>query len=197
MPQIATTDDHAIARSLKVLAPLIKQDIAEADSAGRPHYEAAAAKLIEARDGHFEDNLAGFYRWAVDEFQKSQGTIRSWIVFGAKNNGRFKTKEHHARAPKHKGGLGNKPRIKPLRREWGLPVDELAQRALDDAMRLAREASLSRKQEADADRKLANRLIDIGFKVLVVELHPDKGGSHEAMMRLNRIRAQLKNCVGD
>jgi hypothetical protein len=35
---------------------------------------------------------------------------------------------------------------------------------------------------------LALQLIDIGYKVLSVKLHPDKGGSHDAMRRLNKVR---------
>lgn len=41
-------------------------------------------------------------------------------------------------------------------------------------------------------RKLALRLIDIGFRVLAVEMHPDKGGSGEAMALLNEVRDQLR-----
>jgi hypothetical protein len=37
-----------------------------------------------------------------------------------------------------------------------------------------------------------------GYKALAAKLHPDKGGSHEAMARLNRVRDNLKrNCVSD
>jgi len=56
---------------------------------------------------------------------------------------------------------------------------------------------LSRKQESDALQKLAHRLIDIGYKVLSIELHPDKGGSHEAMLRLNEVRTHLRSAVED
>ena len=41
-------------------------------------------------------------------------------------------------------------------------------------------------------RDLAFKVIDIGFKVLATKLHPDKGGSTEAMTRLNNIRQSLK-----
>ena len=54
---------------------------------------------------------------------------------------------------------------------------------------------LTRKQERDAEQKLALRLIDIGYKVLAQTLHPDKGGSRDAMARLNRVRDRLKECA--
>lgn len=39
---------------------------------------------------------------------------------------------------------------------------------------------------------LGLRLIDIGYKTLAKELHPDMGGSQDAMARLNRVRERLK-----
>jgi curved DNA-binding protein CbpA len=42
------------------------------------------------------------------------------------------------------------------------------------------------------EKNLALKLIGIGYKVLSIKLHPDKGGSHDAMRRLNRVRAKLK-----
>ena len=42
------------------------------------------------------------------------------------------------------------------------------------------------EKEAQIARALGLQLIDIGYKVLVTKLHPDKGGSSEAMTRLNR-----------
>jgi hypothetical protein len=50
-----------------------------------------------------------------------------------------------------------------------------------------------RKTFRASRRKLALRLIDIGFKILDKELHPDKGGSRNAMARLNRVRDRLKH----
>jgi len=76
------------------------------------------------------------------------------------------------------------------KRDWHEPVKESIERAKREAERI-REAELSRQQERDAERKLALRLIDIGFKILVKELHPDKGGSRDAMSRLNRVRDRL------
>jgi hypothetical protein len=46
--------------------------------------------------------------------------------------------------------------------------------------------------EREAQRELGQRLVDIGFKTLAREYHPDKGGSNEAMARLNRARDHLK-----
>jgi hypothetical protein len=43
-----------------------------------------------------------------------------------------------------------------------------------------------------AQRELSRRIVDAGYRALAKELHPDKGGSQEAMARLNRARDHLK-----
>lgn len=57
--------------------------------------------------------------------------------------------------------------------------------------RLMREARL-RPAERKAQRDLALRVIDVGYKALARELHPDAGGSPDAMARLNVVRDHLK-----
>ena len=46
-----------------------------------------------------------------------------------------------------------------------------------------------------ASAQLGRRLIDIGYRVLAKELHPDKGGSKDAMSRLGRVRDRLRSNV--
>jgi hypothetical protein len=53
----------------------------------------------------------------------------------------------------------------------------------------------SRAQEREVERQLALRVIDVGFKVLAREIHPDAGGSHDAMARLNRVRHAMRRVV--
>ena len=47
-------------------------------------------------------------------------------------------------------------------------------------------------KEREKERELGQRLVDIGYRALAVKLHPDKGGSLEAMITLNRARDHLK-----
>jgi DnaJ-class molecular chaperone len=51
----------------------------------------------------------------------------------------------------------------------------------------------SRRDEVELHRELAQELIDIGYKALATRLHPDRGGSKDAMARLNRVREELKD----
>jgi len=54
----------------------------------------------------------------------------------------------------------------------------------------SRRSVLSKEQKQEADLK--HRVIDVGYRVLAAKLHPDTGGSHEAMARLNQVRERLK-----
>lgn len=194
MAQLATIEEGAVARPLKILEPLIREDFEKAEHAGMPYFVAAGKKLKEARKGHFEGDTAGFYAWGERSFAKSQTQLRAYERLAGEGDPKsFESLRDHARRGLKQPSEINRPRG-PVR-PWTATVDLIAQRAFDEAQRLAREQSLTRKQEREADRKLALRLIDIGFKVLARELHPDKGGSRDAMARLNRVRNHLKECV--
>jgi hypothetical protein len=60
------------------------------------------------------------------------------------------------------------------------------------ARSFALEQSFIQQEGRDLEAKLGLRLIDIGFKSLARDLHPDKGGSREAMTRLNKVRERLR-----
>jgi hypothetical protein len=74
---------------------------------------------------------------------------------------------------------------------WRADIADNIRKAKADARRLEDER-LSQAEERKAEKALAMRLIDIGFKVLAKELHPDRGGSKDAMVRLGKVRARLK-----
>ena len=59
---------------------------------------------------------------------------------------------------------------------------------VDTATLNLKRSELKREEERAAQWKLALQVIDIGYKVLGRTLHPDKGGSREAMARLNAVR---------
>ena len=50
----------------------------------------------------------------------------------------------------------------------------------------------ARDDEVRLHRELAEELVDIGYRALATRLHPDRGGSKDAMARLNRVRDELK-----
>jgi hypothetical protein len=72
-------------------------------------------------------------------------------------------------------------------------------RAINEARRLAewRERMNGRGHViASEERKIANRIIDVGFKELAMKYHPDKGGTQAEMVRLNEVRRRLRNVFG-
>jgi hypothetical protein len=75
------------------------------------------------------------------------------------------------------------------KKDWHEPVKKILGRVDLDVLR---QSELKRVEERDAEHKLALQLIDIGYKTLATKLHPDKGGSRDAMARLNRVRDRLK-----
>ena len=187
-PTPATHPDNQVARPLHVLVPLIKKDLEQGNEASRqagmPFYRAAGEKLIEARDGSFEGRTSDFLAWADRSFKIKKTQVWLYIKlvtsetrFAAANLADFRRK------------LGHK--VSNVTREWRKDVDDIVKRAREEAKRFQEEAR-NRQQEREADKKLALRLIDIGYKVLAKGLHPDKGGSRDAMARLNRVRDHLK-----
>ena len=50
-----------------------------------------------------------------------------------------------------------------------------------------------RKDELTLHQDLAVELVEIGYRALATRLHPDRGGTKEAMSRLNRVRDELKH----
>jgi hypothetical protein len=199
---MSATAEANLMRPLRVLEGLIKEQFDAADQAAQhatePFYRKVAPLLAEAKESHFQGDAVGFYDWAQKKFGKSRSTISTWTAYGIKDHSKsFKHITDFARTPKAKGGLGQESWAIPIvRREWAAPAAEIAERARREAFRLAQEDSLSRAEEREAERKLANRLVDIGYKVLAKELHPDKmHGDKEAMQRLVRVRDKLKHCI--
>lgn len=196
MSSVTTSDEKQITRPLKVLVVLIKEDLKQggeaAERAGMPFYEAAGAKMIES-------GLVGheLYGWTKRNFDIGRHQTLLYIKL-AKSKGyggeaiASPTKPFTSMDDFRRRQLGHdRPSSGRVAREWTAPVDEIAEKARRDALRL-READLTRQQEREAERVLALKLIDIGYKVLAKELHPDKGGSRETMQRLSRVRDRLK-----
>jgi len=193
MNQLAETKGGAVARTPAKLVPLIKAEFDLAEKAGMPHYAAAGAMLIEAK-AQMPSGLFG--QWAKDNFKRGETQLKFYMALAKATQGRenaaaadFESiKDFRRRILSHdlptRGGGLQSPAWQP-----NLEAAQRAQARLN-------EMELSRRQERDAQRKLALQIVNIGFKVLATKLHPDKkGGSREAMARLNAVRRKLKDCV--
>ena len=184
MTQVAVRDRTKIARPLKVLVPLIKDELESGDRAGLEHYRKAGEMLIEAKE---QMPYGNWGRWLSKNFTLSQTTAKRYMRLASlrphavevDDSGpvtRDYTKIIGERAPRQQVH-GVWERVTKAARELDADLFAQERQTRDDEVRLRRE--------------LAKELIDLGFKALATRLHPDRGGSKDAMVRLNEIRAQL------
>ncbi len=192
---LAAVEEQRIARPLKVLVPLIKDDLQHgqeaAERAGMPYYQAAGEKLIEAKS---QMKHGEFVPWVQRNFEIKIAQADLYMAYAhhAEENDAATSfsslsefqRETGRRAENYNTFASRKP-------AWQEPVREVVSRVDTETLNLKRE-DLKRQDEREAQRELALQLIDIGYKVLARELHPDKGGSREAMARLNAVRDRLK-----
>jgi hypothetical protein len=175
--------DTGLTRPLKVLVPLIKDELEAGDAAGVEHYRRAGEMLLEAKE-QVEHGEWG--AWVERNFHLSRRTASDYMKLAERQNGRrlpFSSIEEAVHPNRN-----NQPA-----RSWHAPVQQIAARVNYEALAQERE---SKAKEAELLHKLSIQLIDIGYRVLAAKLHPDKaGGSHEAMQRLNEVRRRLRGAV--
>jgi len=190
MEALAKKPNDTIARPLPVLARLIQEDLkhaaAAAEKAGMPYFIAAGEKLLEAK---IQLPHGEFIEWAVRHFSRTRGQLNYYMRLAQMSS------------TEDISSLGDLRRLtqpsyqpRPSHQAWHEPVKEVINRVDTETLNLRRD-ELKRSDERIAQRKLGLQLIDIGYKVLAKTLHPDKGGSRDAMARLNAVRDRLKQCV--
>jgi hypothetical protein len=195
MSIVETNSEYrAVARPLKVLVSLIKQDLASAaeaaEVASKPYYLAIGEKLLEAK-GQME--RGEFIPWVKRNFNMAERTARSYMSLVPATLSIQNGSARPATFSEAMRAAGYEPRGSA---RGGASVMEAVRPVLDKIdFSALRQAELKRAEERELQRKLALQIIDIGFKALAAKLHPDKGGSREAMSRLNEVRNRLKSHV--
>jgi hypothetical protein len=191
--ELAKSEPATVARPLHVLSALIKADLKDAkeaaEEAAAPYYQSIADKMVEAR---LQQTYAETVSWAHRNFGFRETQCKHYLKIG-----RFKGNYGGARPPSTLSeairATGGRPRGAARGGSgWHKPVTEAIGRVNVEALK---QDALAKQQERALQRKLALSLIDIGYKALAAKLHPDKGGSREAMMRLNRVRELLRGAV--
>ena len=175
-----------IARPLRVLIPLIQSELQQGNSAGRGHYTQAGRMLIEAKDqvGH-----GGWVKWLTKNFELSRQTANVYMRWARLHNN---LEDGGLQIPptsfRQMSGATDRDR-----ESYQSTQQQQFRRVLRD---VARDAFVQERQALDGEvrlhRELAEELVDIGYRALATKLHPDRGGSKEAMARLNRVRDELK-----
>lgn len=181
---LTPADDGDVARPLRVLVPLIQQELGHGDAAGLDHYRRAGEMLLEAKEQVGRSDWRG---WVTRNFHLSYQTARTYMALASE-----------LRQPRPRVFTRLSDVIDTHRTThqpaWHAPVQEAVNQIDTETFNRKREA-MKRADELTVHRKLAQQLIDIGYKVLARKLHPDAGGSRDAMARLNAVRAALRHFV--
>src|SRR5215475_1437240 len=176
----AKQDSQEVARPLRTLIPLIQEEITQGREAGIPYFRRAGALLIEAKEQVAHGEWGG---WLKRQFDISRHTAAHWMGLAAA------MEKPRARSFSTLSQFSHPDRPVHHRPAFHTPITEALNRVNVD--RFAQERR-EREREEQLTRSLGLQLIDIGYKALATKLHPDRGGSVDAMTRLNRVRTLLK-----
>jgi hypothetical protein len=180
------TEGRKVARPLKALIPLIQSELQQGNSAGHEHYMRAGQMLIEAKE---QVGYGGWNRWLTKNFDMDKTTAQRYMRW-AREHDQMRTggpQVPYASLREMRGATERQ------REERQSPQQQAFKRVLRD---IARDDFIQERQTRDDEvklhRDLAEELIDAGYRALATKLHPDRGGSKDAMARLNRVRDDLK-----
>lgn len=188
MRHVAVVAKSQVARPLKVLVPLIQEALIEGNQAGMEYYIKAGRMLNEVKDSG-QVPYGSWGRWLKNNFTLSHKTAGDYMRVARKVDEAGSTLE--ASFQSIDSALGRERTIKSVTKKNKLKslfdvVDKV------DVARLADERQ-SRDNEIKLHREVAIQLIDLGYRAMATRLHPDRGGSRDAMGRLNLVRDELKS----
>jgi hypothetical protein len=165
---------HQIARPLHVLVPLIKEELNQAQLAAQraamPYYLAAGKMILEAK-AQLEHGQFG--KWVNQNLRVTQRQAREYIALA----------EHEAAQTGSALPFSSLADFKRSTGRYTKPHTAAAQPSV----------AAANAKEAEALLKLEQEIIATGYRALAAKMHPDKGGSAEAMARLNKARDRLRN----
>lgn len=186
MSVLAHRPSRLVARPLKVLIPLIKDSLVAVGNAGLEEKHRAGELLIEAKDSG-QIPLGTWVSWLNRNFHLSVRTAQEYMQLARNIE---KAEARAGRAPQSLNeSRGGAARDRKERTAW----QPLLKATRDVDVEAVGQHRQSRADEIRLHRELALELIDIGYKALATRLHPDRGGSREAMTRLNRVREELRD----
>ena len=184
-----SVESRQVARPLKVVVPLIQEELIAGNQAGMEHYVRAGGMLNEVKDSG-QVPYGSWGRWLKENFTLSRATASDYMRVanrvaeeGPGCIASYTTiDEAVGREPRTIKSVTKKNKLKALFDGVGKV----------DVTRLSEERK-SRDNEIKLHRDLAMQLIDLGYRALATRLHPDAGGSRDAMSRLNTVRHELKD----
>jgi hypothetical protein len=176
-----------IARPLKVLVPLIQEELIAGNEAGMDHYIKAGRMLNEVKDSG-QVAYGSWGRWVKDNFNISRMTASDYMRIASKV---AEDPSCKASLTSIDAALDREPRtIKSVTKKNKLKslfdgVDNVNVTGFVKAWE-------NKTNEIKLHRDIALQLIDLGYRAMATRLHPDAGGSKDAMARLNTVRHELK-----
>jgi len=185
-------------RSLDELATVIKDALADWDRAGMEYKRVAGEAMNEAQDMHFAANPKGFWAWVERNFDLQRTQAQRYMDLANEiNKIPFRAREEsqpYESVADFERSRGREPSGKRSpHRDYHEPVEKILNKVDVEALR---EEAERRSDELKQVRKLAEQIVDIGYKALASKLHPDKvGGSRHAMTLLNAARERLRRSV--
>ena len=181
-PVLATRRKAHIARPRRLLIPDIQTELAMGDDAGLDHYRRAGEMLLEAKDQVAKGRWG---QWLGKNFELSRKTAYRYMALAEQNEEEVGDDTTIAEAIGESMGPRNTAwkRFEKVTRR--LKVNRFAQ------------DQQTQQQEMVTRRTLALQLIDLGYRALATRLHPDRGGSKDAMVRLIEVRDELKSVAAN
>jgi hypothetical protein len=187
MNVVARKEQQQIARPLKVLVPLIQEELVAGSEAGMEHYVKAGRMLNEVKDSG-QVPYGSWGKWLKSNFTLSRDTANDYMRVARKVD---ELGSSCRELPTSITSVVDPPRtIKSITKKNKLKslfdgVDKVNVTRLTDERK-------SREDEVKIHRELALQIIDLGYRAMATRLHPDTGGSRDAMSRLNTVRHELK-----
>jgi hypothetical protein len=182
------TEGRKVARPLKALIPLIQSELQQGNSAGHEHYMRAGQMLIEAKD---QIAYGAWNRWLTKNFDLSKTTANVYMRWARENEHldggavevpyrSIRDMTGHTERRREQNQSTQNKRFKDVLRDVMQDRDAFAQERQRHA------------EEIEAYRELAEKYCNTAFYALAAKLHPDHGGSKNAMAMLNRIHEDMK-----
>lgn len=185
MNKSVAVQGRSVARPLKVLIPLIQSDLQQGNSAGREHYRHAGEKLIEAQD---QVPYGSWSKWLTKNFDLSIRTAQEYMRWARGHQKRSGAAQPAYTSLREMSGHTDRDREQRTAKQNQEFRRVLREVARDDFV----QERQARDDEIRLHRELAEELVDLGYRALATRLHPDRGGSKDAMARLNRVRDELR-----
>ena len=146
--------------------------------------------LHEARDSFSEGRVGerDFWSKAQKDFGRSKQQLQRYMDLADRILPRAKKEHVSLRQALSESGPGNTGKV-----AWQAPVQQVM--GTINFERLNQERK-DQEREDQLVRQLALKIVDIGYRALAAKMHPDvRGGSKEAMQRLNEAKRLLKEAI--